>query len=210
MARLILLILVLHGAFAVGAQAQPRDYAITLDGVSYTAEAALVSITVANLGGDALAASEIVISEYQSGRALARQPLPALATGVAQTFTLPLSRADLPADNVSIQIQAGIDEFELEGSPIARNNRQLFVINPQEAGLPAGTSPASTSAQTFDLYIPLVNLGLNFGAGGIEVNGRSYSQRDLLDLRRDSAGGALLPLAVELDSALDFPPAAQV
>ncbi len=180
MVRFNLLILVLLGALAAAAQAQPRDYAIALDGVSYTAEAAVVSFTISNLGGDALAESQIIISEYQSGRELASETLPALAAGAARSFALPLSRADLPADNVSIQIQAGIDEFELEGSPIARNNRQLFVINPQEAGSVGGASPASTSAQTFDLYIPLVNLGLNFGDGGIEVNGRSYNQRDLL------------------------------
>ena len=180
MTRFIPLILVLLGAFAAAAQTQPRDYAITLDGVSYTVEAAVVSFTVSNQGGDALAASEIVVSEYQSGRALASESLPALAAGAARSFALPLPLADLPADNVSIQIQAGIDEFELEGSPIARNNRQLFVINPNEAGTPAGASPSPTRTQTFDLYIPLVNLGLNFEAGGIEVNGRSYSQRDLL------------------------------
>lgn len=173
MARFIFLILVLLGAFAASAQAQPRDYGITLDGVSYTTEAAVVRFTIANFGGDALAASEILISEYQSGRALARETLPALAAGAAQSFALPLSRAELPADNVSIQIQAGIDEFELEGSPIARNNRQLFVINPNEPGSPA-------SAPAFDLYIPLVNLGLNFFDGGVEVNGRSYSESDLL------------------------------
>ena len=180
MTRFIPLILVLLGAFAAAAQTQPRDYAITLDGVSYTVEAAVVSFTVSNQGGDALAASEIVVSEYQSGRALASESLPALAAGAARSFALPLPLADLPADNVSIQIQAGIDEFELEGSPIARNNRQLFVINPNEAGTTAGASPSPTRAQTFDLYIPLANLGLNFEAGGIEVNGRSYSQRDLL------------------------------
>lgn len=184
MARFNLLIFVLLSAFAAAAQPQPRDYAVSVDGVSYTADAALISFTVSNQGGDALGASEIVISEYQSGRVVTSETLPALAAEDSQTFTLPLPLADLPADNVSIQIQAGIDEFELDGSPIARNNRQLFLINRAGAGLPGGGSAGSLNsslpAQDYDLFIPLVNLGLNFQAEGIEVNGRSYSRTDLL------------------------------
>ena len=61
MARIQLLILVFISAFAAAAQARPRDYAITVDGVSYSAEAAVISFTVSNQGGDALAATEIVV-----------------------------------------------------------------------------------------------------------------------------------------------------
>ena len=110
--------------------------------------------------------------------------MPALAADESRAFSLPLPLADLPADNVSIQIQAGIDEFELAGSPIARNNTQLFLINRAGAGLPGGGSGgaagSSAPAQRYDCFIPLVNLGLNFGADGVEVNGRSYSRTDLL------------------------------
>ncbi len=184
MARLQLLILVLFSAFAVAAQAQPRDYAISVDGVSYTAEAAVISFTVSNQGGAALGASEVVISEYQTGQVLASVDLPALAADESRSFSLPMPLAGLPAGNVSIQIQAGVDEFELEGSPIARNNTQLFLINRADAGLSgadsAGSPGPSAPAQNYDLYIPLVNLGFNFQAHGIEVNGRSYSQNDLL------------------------------
>ena len=184
MARINLLIFILLSAFAAAAQAQPRDYAITVDGVSYTADAALISFTVSNQGGDALEPSEIVISEYQTGRVVTSEALPALPADESRSFALPLPLADLPADNVSIQIQAGIDEFELEGSPIARNNTQLFLINRAGAGLPSGDStgpPDSTSAaQQYDLFIPLLNLGLDFQPDGIEVNGRSYSRTDLL------------------------------
>lgn len=184
MARFNLLIFILLGAFAAVAQAQPRDYAITVDAVSYTAEAAVISFTVSNQGGDALEASEIVISEYQSGRVVTSETLPALAADESRSFSLPLPLADLPADNVSIQIQAGIDEFELEGSPIARNNTQLFLINRADAGLASvdadGSPSSSAPTQDYDLFIPLVNLGLDFHAGGIEVNGRSYSRTDLL------------------------------
>jgi len=181
MARFQLLILVLLSALAVAAQAQPRDYAISIDGVSYTAEAAVISFTVSNQGGDALAAAEIVISEYQTGRVVTSETLPVLAADETRAFSLPLPLADLPADNMSIQIQAGIDEFELEGSPIARNNTQLFLINRAGAGLASGDSTgSSTPAQIYDLFIPLVNFGINFQAGGIEVNGRDYSGADLL------------------------------
>lgn len=181
MARIQLLILILLNAFVATAQAQPRDYAISVDGVSYSADAAVISFTVSNLGGAALEASEIVISEYQTGRVVTRETLPALAADEARAFSLPLPLADLPADKVSIQIQAGIDEFELEGSPIARNNTQLFLINRADAGLSsADTVGSGAPPQTFDLFVPLLNLGINFQAGGIEVNGRGYSHTDLL------------------------------
>ncbi len=184
MARFHLLILVLLSAFAAAAQGQPRDYAISVDGVGYTADAAVISFTVSNQGGDALAASEVFISEYQTGQVVTSAELPALAADESRNFSLPMPLAGLTADNVSIQIQAGIDEFELEGSPIARNNTQLFLINRADAGLSGGDSAgspgSSASAQNYDLYIPLVNLGFNFQDDGIEVNGRGYSQRDLL------------------------------
>ena len=184
MARIQLLILIMLSAVAAAAQARPRDYAISIDGLSYTADAAILSFTVSNQGGDALGASEIVISEYQSGRVVTSETLPALAADESRPFELPLPLADLPADNVSIQIQAGIDEFELEGSPIARNNTQLFVIDRADAGLPSGDSDSASGSppptQNYDLFIPLLNLGINFRAGGIEVNGRSYSGSDVL------------------------------
>ncbi len=184
MARFKLLILIFLCAFAAAAQARPRDYAVTVDGVSYTADAALVRFTVSNQGGDALTAAEIIISEYQSGRVLSSESLPALPGDSSRSFALPLPLADLPEDKVSIQIQAGIDEFELEGSPIARNNIQLFIINRADAGLSgdgsASAPGASAPPQLYDLYIPLLNLGLNFQADGIEINGRGYSSGDLL------------------------------
>lgn len=178
------MILVLLSAFAAAGQTQPRDYAITVDAVSYSADAAVISFTVSNQGGDALGASEIVISEYQTGRVVTSENLPALAADESRSFSLPLPLAELPADNVSIQIQAGIDEFELEGSPIARNNIQLFLINHADAGLASGGSAgsrgSSTPSPSYDLFVPLLNLGVNFQAEGIEVNGRSYSNADLL------------------------------
>lgn len=184
MARFQLLILVWLSAILAAAQAQPRDYAISVDGVSYTADAAVISFSVSNQGGDALEASEIVISEYQTGRVVTKAALPALAADESRLFALPLPLADLPADNVSIQIQAGIDEFELEGSPIARNNTQLFLINRANAGLSsggaAGSANSSAPSQNYDLFIPLLNLGLNFQADGVQVNGRAYSRVDLL------------------------------
>lgn len=183
MARIQLLILIMLSAVAAAAQTRPRDYAISIDGLSYRTDAAVLSFTVWNQGGDALGASEILVSEYQSGRVLTRETLPALAADESRPFELPLPLADLPADNVSIQIQAGIDEFELEGSPIARNNIQLFFIDRADAGLPsdsAGASDLASPTPDYDLFIPLLNLGLNFRAGGFEVNGRSYSGGDLL------------------------------
>ena len=79
------------------------------------------------------------------------------------------------------KIEAGIDEYELAGSPIARNNVQIFRINKAEVGDATGADPDNRPASpTYDLYLPLVNLGIDFLADGIAVNGNRYGSGELL------------------------------
>ncbi len=166
------------------AQATPRDYSISLPRVSYAEDgvAAIVNFSITNQGGAAREASQIIIIENLTGRIWVEEILPALAANEERAFSIPVPLAELPEGDLFFEIEAGIDSFELAGSPIARNNRQLFRINKADAragnnsvaGSPAPAQPS------YDLFIPLVNIGINFGADGIQLNDNRYGSGEIL------------------------------
>ncbi len=173
--------------FIAFAQAQPRDYSISLPRVSYANDglAAMVSFTVSNQGGDAPEDSQVIIEEYQSGRVEVSENLPALTAGQERAFSVQLSLADLAGNGIiSFKVEAGIDEYELAGSPIARNNSQLFHIDMAAAreaiGDSTGASADPPAAPSYDLFVPLVNLGVNFYADGIDLNERFITSQEIL------------------------------
>ena len=177
------LILVFFSCFVIAAQTQPRDYTISLPRVRFSADGrtATVNFSVSNRGGDALEDSQFVIAENSTGRIEITEALPVLAAGEERAFSFDLRLADFAEEDLFFKIEAGIDEYELAGSPIARNNVQIFRINKAEVGnstgADAGIVPASPS---YDLYLPLVNLGIDFLADGIAVNGNRYGSGELL------------------------------
>ena len=180
LARMALLFWLWLFPFAGAAQANPRDYSVSPPRVSYSEEGAfaVVSFTVSNQGGDASGESRIVVSEYQSGRVASTEPLPALPSNQERQFSIQLPLANLRSDGIiSFKIEAGIDEFELANSPIARDNSQLFHLDRSAAGGDFG--PAATEA-TYDLFVPIINLGVNFLADGIQLNESRYSGVDIL------------------------------
>ncbi len=186
MTRWQLLICLFFVAQLAFAQAQPRDYAISSPRVSFADDGttAVVSFAVSNQGGDAIDASQVIIAEYQSGRVEVSEHLPALAAGQERDFSLRLPLAGWATEGIiSFKIEAGIDQYELAGSQIARNNLQLFNIDLGAAragsGDPPGTASAPPPAPAYDLYIPIVNLGLNFNADGIELNQRFITSREI-------------------------------
>ena len=169
------------------AQTTPRDYSVAPPRVAYSPDGAfaVVSFTVSNQGGDASEPSQIVISEYQTGREQKIEPLPPLSAGNAQDFAIQLSLADLNADGIiSFKIEAGIDAFELANSPIARDNSQLFHIDRSAAGAAEGNSGSfeadRPAGATYQVFIPIVNLGVNFLEDGIQLNDNRYSGGDIL------------------------------
>ena len=180
LARLVLLICLGFAQGIAAAQTTPRDYAISPPPVRYSADggSAIVTFTVTNQGGDAAEVSRIVITENQSKSIAYTETLPPLAAGQAQSFSIPLPLRDLPEGDVFFRIEAGIDAYELAGSPIARNNEQLFRINkaaaPETAGAPTPAQPR------FDFYLPIVNLGINFHPDGIQLNDSRYSSSGIL------------------------------
>ena len=183
-ARSALLICLWLFQLVCAAQATPRDYSISPPRVSYSADGtvAVVSFTITNQGGDASEPSQIIVSEYQSGDVETIEQLPPLAADQARNFSIQLTLANVSADGiVSFKIEAGIDEFELANSPIARDNSQLFHIDRSAAGVADGNSTTATSAHaTFDLYLPIVNLGIRFLDDGIQLNDSRYSGGDIL------------------------------
>ena len=182
MSRWQLIVCLFFIAVGGAAQAQPRDYSISLPRVYYSPDgaSAIISFSVSNQGGDAIDASEIIIAENQSGRVEFREALPALAAGQEQSFSIELPLALLPEDDLFFKVEAGIDSYELAGSLIARNNSQLFRINKADASSSVSASPSRPAAPVYDLFIPLLNLGVNFQADGLQVNDRLISGRDLL------------------------------
>jgi hypothetical protein len=178
------------------AQAAPRDYSISPPPVRYSPDGrtAVVSFTVNNQGGDAAESSLIIITENQSGRIETREILPPLAAGQAQSFSIELPLADYPDGDLFFKIEAGIDDYELAGSPIARDNTQLFRINKAAAleGAGGGRSPETSRPErsAFGIFIPIVNLGINFLDDGIQLNDNRYSSKQII--------GALGLLAVAL------------
>ena len=187
LARFALLICLWLVAHHGAAQAAPRDYSISPPRVNYTSDGkvAVVSFTVSNQGGDATGPSQIIVSEYQSGRVETIEQLPPLGAGQERNFSIQLPLAKLSADGIiSFKIEAGIDEFELANSPIARDNSQLFHIDRSGAAEADGNNRSSESAtaaeRTFDLYIPIVDVGIFFLEDGIQLNDSRYSGGDIL------------------------------
>ncbi len=186
-ARLTLLVCLYCIPIASSAQATPRDYSISPPRVSFTQNnsAAVITFSVTNQGGGARDPAQIIISEYQSGRVEIIEPLPPLAADQTREFSIQLPLANLTGDGIiSFKIEAGIDEFELADSPIARDNSQLFHIDRSDARTASGDSglsdPDAPAPAQYDLFIPVINLGINFLADGIQLNESRFSGGDLL------------------------------
>lgn len=160
----------------VRAQTERRDYAITTPLVTYSTdgETAIVSFTISNQGGDALEESQVTIADNQSGRIVKSETLPILAAGEALAYSTELTLAGYPEGDVFLQVEVGIDQYELAGSSIARNNSMLFTVNVSNArqaiGGQATQFPQPTPVVRYDLWIPIFNLGINFGSEGIQIN----------------------------------------
>ncbi|MCY4464109.1 MAG: hypothetical protein OXE46_01070 [Chloroflexi bacterium] len=186
--------MLLFGFVALG-QAGPRNYAITPPRVSYSADTAhaIVSFEISNRGAAATVATEIVITQHENGQTTHIEELPALAESESRDFDICLPLANLPGEDVFFRIIAGIDEYELAGSRIARDNEQLFRVNKAQAVAGSGVcAGSSTSTAPLSLTMPLLGWRVVFLGNSIAVNG---SQLDY--------GAALLAFAALL-AALAF------
>ena len=170
----------------VAGQTEPRDFAISTPLVSYAADGtvAVVSFTITNQGGDAQEESQVTIADNDTGRVEMSEKLPILLADQTYPFSAELPLADYPEKDIFLKVEVGIDQYELAGSPIARNNGQLFRINVADARAAiAGLqdSPALTDTRIpYDMVIPFFDIGIDFVSDGIKVNDSIYSMAQIL------------------------------
>ena len=182
---LLLLCIAGQGQF-VNAQTEPRDYAITAPEVRYDddGETAIVRFSISNQGGDAREESQVTIADNRTGQIVKSETLPILAAGETLAFSTGLTLAGYPEGDVFLQVEVGIDQYELAGSSIARDNSMLFTINLADARLAAisqpNQTPQPTAGSRYDLWIPIFNLGINFVSEGIQINSSLISSAQIV------------------------------
>ncbi len=177
----LLLVLFWSATLIASAQTEDRDYVITTPLVTYSSDgdSAIVTLTVTNQGGDAVEESSITIAENESGRIETSLDLPALAAGETYPITAALALDQFPEGDVFLKVEVGIDQYELAGSPIARDNSQLFRINVAEAATVSAPSTSNERA-VFSFAVPLLNIVVRFHEDGIQINDRLFSQTQIL------------------------------
>ena len=166
------------------AQDEARDYAITTPLVTYSPDgaSATVTLTVTNQGSDAVEESTITIAYNDSGRIVESVDLTPLASAEVYPFSAELALDQFPEGDVFLKVEVGIDQYELAGSPIARDNSQLFRINvaeAREAATVAGSS-SSDSVAEYDFVVPLLNIGVKNLEEGIQINNNVFSRTQIL------------------------------
>lgn len=168
----------------VGMAQTPRDYAVSQqEAVSYSDDGstATVALTVTNQGGDAVEETQINITRHSDSRIIHSEKLRPLAANEEATIDVPVKLADLLVGDHAFRAEVGIDRHELAGSPIAANNSLLFTVNITEDMKEAGSQPAApANSAAYDLWLPLVNAGINISADGIQLNDNRYTLPQLL------------------------------
>ena len=169
MARWKVLVCAWMICFVGMAQSPERDYVVSPPWVSYADDGATatVTFTVRNEGGDAIEETEINVLHNDSGRTHINQMLPRLFASDEVTVAFELNLADFPTGDNFFTVEVGIDSYELDDSPIALNNRQLFRVSVSED-------------VAYDLVIPVIDLGIGFRADGIRLNDSQYSIAQIL------------------------------
>lgn len=171
-------------AALASAQDQERDYGITTPLVNYSSDgaSAIVTLSITNQGGDAVEESTITIADNDSGRIVESLALPPIASGDDFPFTAALALDQFPEGDVFLKIEAGIDQYELAGSPIAQDNSQLFRINVAEAREAAAVARSSMtdSISDYDIVVPLLNIGVKRVEAGIQINDSVFTQTQVL------------------------------
>ena len=165
------------------AQPAQRDYAVSQrEAVRYSDDGltAAVALTVTNQGGDAVEETQINIAQSSDNRIIYNEALRPLAANEEATFDVPVQLADFPVGDHFFEVEVGIDQYELAGSSIALNNSLLFTVSVTEDMKAAAAPAASADLAVYDLWIPLVNVGINILEDGIQLNGSRYTAPQIL------------------------------
>ena len=163
------------------AQSAPRDYSVSTPIVTYGEDGTTftVELTITNNGGDATNDAQIVISQG-NGVVQATDVLPPLTANEDVTVEFVFEFADFEVGVQAFFVEVGIDQFELAGSPIARDNRKSFSVTIHEPSGAQVTEITVRADDDFDFVIPMLNIGFKFLADGVQINQNVYSTQDIL------------------------------
>lgn len=165
------------------AQSSPRDYTVSTPEVTYAEDGTTftVEFTVTNNGGDAAEDADINITDDETGRVQITDTLPPLDSNEVVTVAFEFQTSDFAAGEQIFKVEVGIDQYELAGSPIARDNSKPFtVVIPESSNEQSSDNGNTPTADAFDFVIPGVDIGIKFLDGGIQVNQDVYETQQIL------------------------------
>lgn len=182
-AILALISLFLLGGLLSVAQPNTRDYAITEIRYEFSEDERFfqVVLVVENRGADAVGNTEVVILAVdQENRELLRDELTPLLSGQAATISTPqFPMSDFPAGSTqTIQVEVGIDSFEVRNTLISQDNIATIDV-------PIPEAPPTVPLSTDEL--------LAFEEDGVVFLGQRYERADAAAIV-GTAGGILIVL----------------
>jgi len=162
-------------------QSEPRDYSVSAPTVTFDEAGTTftVEFTITNNGGDAVEDAQINITQG-NGRIEATDILEPLEPGEVLPIAFPFQTAGFEVGVQAFFVEVGIDQFELAGSPIARDNRKSFSVTIPETVAEQTPDVTITVDTDFDFVIPVLDIGIKFQDEGVQVDENFYSTHDIL------------------------------
>ncbi|MCS6836768.1 MAG: hypothetical protein NZ750_12225 [Anaerolineae bacterium] len=172
----------------VVAQTPPRDYAVEVSPPMRAADGRIsIVVTVTNQGGDGVTPTFVRVYDTETETIISQGELPPLPAGQLQRLQFTLNPAEYaPRTRLSLRVEAGLDPFEIKGTPIAENNIQFLDLplvggfQPIATSAPATTAQEEVEATPEAASPPLIETtaeGLRFNLLG---NAYDFSQQELL------------------------------
>jgi len=188
MRQLIVLACLWLAASSLMAQTPPRDYVVEVpQPVTASDGRVTIRVTVTNQGGDGVTPSFVRVYDNEDDTIIAQADLPPLPNGQAQALEFTLNPADFaPKTRLSLRVEAGLDPFEVKGTPLAENNVQFLDV-PLVAGFQPNLTGDATNPQAEATPAPDEAVSpplLETTSDGVRLNalGNSYAftQQELL------------------------------
>ena len=174
---------------SVVAQTSLRDYAVEVSQPTRAADGRItIVVNVINRGGDGVTPTFVRVYDTESETIISQGELPPLPTGRSQSLQFTLNPADYaPRTRLSLRVEAGLDPFEIKGTPIAENNIQFLDLPLVDGFQLSSTSAPTTTSQSgaeATLEVGTAPPLMETTTEGIRLNllGNTYdfSQQDLL------------------------------
>jgi hypothetical protein len=140
----------------VSAQVTTRDYSISDVQFQNAPDGRItVIVTIINRGAGGTNQSTVRVFDLSDETIIAQGDLIPLGAGQSVALQFPLNPADFaPRTRLDLRVEAGIDDFELKGSPRAIDNIQEIVL-PLVLGFQAPATPATISPQATPVAVGL-------------------------------------------------------